>query len=189
MKRKDPTLIWFILAFALMLAAFLAAKTEAHAAADGNTYYVAVSATSSLNVRERPSKEAAVLTEKVRGDILTATGNTDGLWVEVYTDSYTYRYREGQEVEVIGPLNGWVQIIFLSEEMPYGNVNGSVVKGKTWFRSEPRIARETEIRKLDKGEEVALLSVFACYGEMWYRVQLGKERGFMMAACLEVNEK
>lgn len=158
---------------------------SAHAAAE--TYYVAVSSTSELNVREQPSKDAEVITVKLRGDTLETTGKTDGLWVEVYTDSYTYIYRDGQEVEEIGPLNGWVQITYLSEEKPYSGVQGTIVgAGKTCFRSEPRIDEDTEKGWIQAGDTVTVLSVFNYGEERWYRVQNDGERGFMVADYVAV---
>lgn len=186
MKHKDiPLVIITMMALAALIVAVWLSFDYAHAAAP--TYYVAVSESAPLNVREAPSKEANVLIEVERGTALIPTGRTDGLWVEIYTECYTYYYREGQEVEKVGPHNGWVNIQYLSEEQPYDGLTGTVTGGgKVCFRSEPVKGEKTVLRKLEPGAQVAVLSVFEYSGERWYRVRAGEERGFMMSQYVEV---
>lgn len=166
----------------------LLAASAAHAAA-GDTYYVVVSDSAPLNIREGPSREANVLTTAGRGEALTPTGHTDGQWVEVYTDCYTYVYRESSGEEKIGPLNGWVMMQYLSEEPPYERTEGTITNCReVKFRSEPVVSRRTVLRKLQAGETVSLLAVFELEGTRWYRVRYGEDRGFVMAAYVGVEE-
>lgn len=156
-----------ILAMLVLLALHVAVMPAE--AEEGTYYYVAISAsTSHLNVRSEPSTDSSVVATRIRGDMVYATGDASGAWVEVR----------------IEPVVGWVQLTMLSLEEPYDDVRGVIAAdGRVSLRESPGGER---IRWVQPGQEVAVMAVLECDGERWYRVRCGEERGWVLGECLEL---
>jgi uncharacterized protein YraI len=168
-----------------ILLCFTLATAGARALAQGALYYVAVSSTSYLNVREAPEADAEIITTLDRGDEIEATGATDGLWVEVQTESITITYREGSEPVYSEPLKGWVALSLLSLERPYSNQHGNIIgDGRVRLRDGPG---GDFLKWVYPGEEVSVLAVVEVDAQRWYRVRHGEDRGWVLADYLKIT--
>lgn len=151
----------------MFIIVLLLAASPVLAISDGDTYYVAVS---ELNIRESASKSADVITTVGRGTALTATGNTEGQWMEVYTDSYTIRYSEARGEERIGPLRGWVFSAYLTDHNDYQPWDGVIAaNGRVHLRE---TAGGAHLLWLQPGDAVTVLYPQEEDGVDWYRVRL-----------------
>lgn len=166
----------------LLCAALLAATAHAEAK---TMYYVAVSSTSYLNVRERPTTNADVVTTFDRGAEIAATGTMNGLWVEVQTESVTISYHSDGTKTTSDPLKGWVMLSMLSIEQPFSDKSGVVTgNGRVRLRDNPD---GSFMKWMQPGDQVGVLAVVEFDGAKWYRVRHGDDRGWLLADYLEIG--
>lgn len=167
----------------ILLCAALVTCTAA--ATEGATYYVAVSSTSYANVREQPSARSKVITTLERGAEVSATGERDGLWMEVQTDSVNITYHGDGTTTQSDPLKGWIKLSLLSMEQPYSNKSGTIKgDGRVRLRDEPG---GDFMKWVYPGDDVSVLSVVELDGQQWYRIRHSDDRGWIMADYLDLS--
>lgn len=165
----------------------LGAMAALPASAEPSIFYVAVSSTSYLNVRESPSTDSVIIATMNRGDTVTATGSTQGLWIEVQTDATIITHHSDGTAEESDPLPGWVKLSLLSMEEPYSGVSGTISgDGRVRMRDEP--AGEF-IKWLNLGDSVSVLAVIEYGGHTWYRVRQEDIRGWVMSDYIIIENK
>ncbi|MDL2318195.1 SH3 domain-containing protein [Eubacteriales bacterium OttesenSCG-928-A19] len=167
-----------LITMAIILISMIATSATAEG---GQTYYVATSTTSVLNIREQPTTESKILTTMERGETIIATGEMRGLWVQLQYESHGMHSDGTHTTETI---TGWAMISMLSMEEPYSNKIGTIVgDGRVRLRCDP----DGEFLKwVQPGDEVSVLAIIDFNGSTWYRIRSGDERGFVMSDFLEL---
>lgn len=174
--------LWKIIATVVLL---IVLAMPATAAADGGLYYVAVSTTSCLNVREEPTEKSVILTTLNRGEVVEATGATSGLWIEIATDAHITKHSNDGTTEKVAITKGWVKISLLSLEEPYANRTGVVVgDGRVRLRDDPNGAF---IRWVYPGDSISVLAIIEVGDTAWYRIRVDDVRGWVMKEFVETD--